>query len=86
MVRFAQVPLHGLYFLRALFFAALIEGVLASALNNAILSPGGAAFWPGFQMRAIAHVVGIFIVTPVFTALGALQAEPPVDGAARPNA
>ena len=68
VVRFAQVPLHGLYFLRALFFAALIEGVLASALNNAILSPGGAAFWPGFQMRAIAHVVGIFIVTPVFTA------------------
>lgn len=66
VVRFAQVPLHGLYFLRALFFAALIESALAAAIDTALLSDGS-AFWASFQIRAFAHFVGIFVITPVFT-------------------
>ena len=66
VVRFAQVPLHGLYFLRALLFAALIESGLAAAVNAVLLSDGS-AFWASFQIRAFAHFVGIFVITPVFT-------------------
>jgi PAS domain-containing protein len=66
VVRFAQVPLHGLYFLRALFFVALIESTLASVVD--VTFRHAAVFTlSDVTRRGIAHFVGIFVVTPVFT-------------------
>ncbi|WP_321798738.1 MASE1 domain-containing protein [Caballeronia sp. J97] len=67
VVRFAQVPLHGLYFLRALFVGALLSSVFASATDITAHSGHVLDFSADMPLRAAAHFVGIFVITPVFT-------------------
>jgi PAS domain-containing protein len=66
VVRFAHVPLHGLYFLRALFLAALIDSALASIVDTTF-SHGTVFTLLNATLRGVAHFVGIFAVTPLFT-------------------
>jgi hypothetical protein len=68
VVRLAHVPLHGLYFLRALFFAALIDGLFASVIALSWQSSELFDLSSEALLRGAAHIVGIFVVTPVFTA------------------
>ncbi|SAK50106.1 putative integral membrane sensor protein [Caballeronia hypogeia] len=68
VVRFARTPLSGLYFLRALFLAALIDSALAICIDVTLHAPALFGLPPDAPMRALAHFVGIFVLTPVFTA------------------
>ncbi|KNH08529.1 putative transmembrane protein [Candidatus Burkholderia brachyanthoides] len=68
VVRFARTPLHGLYFLRALFLAALIDSALTSVIDLSWQSGRIVDFSSATALRGVANFVGIFVLTPVFTA------------------